>query len=59
MAILLSDPLLEAMRDPELVAEAQKGRMDMDPSAGEELQTLVKVDQPRDVIDRVKKILTE
>lgn len=51
----------KAMRDPELVAEAQKGRMDMDPSAGEDLQTLVKeiMDQPRDVIDRVKKILTD
>jgi hypothetical protein len=35
--------------------------MDMDPSTGEELQALLKeiMDQPRDVIDRVKKLLAE
>jgi len=56
---VLRDAYIKAMRDPELVAEAQKGRMDMDPSSGEELQALLKeiMDQPREVIDRVKKIL--
>ena len=56
---LLRDAYTKAMRDPDLVAEAQKGRMDMDPSSGEELQALSKeiMDQPREVIDRVKKIL--
>jgi hypothetical protein len=35
--------------------------MDMDPSTGEELQSLLKeiMDQPRDVLDRVKKILAD
>ena len=49
------------MKDPELIAEAKKGRMDMDPSTGEELQALLKeiMDQPPDVIERVKKILSE
>jgi len=43
------------------VAEANKGKMDMDPSTGEELQALLKeiMDQPREVIDRVKKMLAE
>jgi len=47
------------MKDPELVAEAKKGRMDMDPSTGEELQNLIKeiMEQPREVLDRVKKVL--
>jgi hypothetical protein len=49
------------MKDPELIAEAKKGRMDMDPTSGEELQTLVNeiMTQPPDVIERVKKILSE
>jgi hypothetical protein len=49
------------MKDPELIAEAKKGRMDMDPSTGEELQALMQeiIDQPPDVIERIKKILSE
>jgi hypothetical protein len=45
------------MKDPDLVAEAKKG--DMDPSTGEELQNLIKeiMEQPREVLDRVKKVL--
>lgn len=51
----------QAVKDPELVAEAKKSRMDMDPSSGEDLQKLLNelLDQPKEVIDRVKKILTE
>ena len=51
----------KAMSDAELVAEANKGRMDMDPSTGEELQSLLKevMDQPREVLDRVKKVLAD
>lgn len=49
----------KALQDPELLAEAQKGRMDVDPTPGEELQALINevMDQPPDVIQRVKKIL--
>jgi hypothetical protein len=44
-----------------LLAEAKKSRMDVDPSTGEELQTLLNeiLNQPPEVIERVKKILTE
>jgi hypothetical protein len=58
---ILRGAYTKAMGDPELVAEANKGRMDMDPSTGEELQSLLKeiMDQPRDVLDRVKKILAD
>jgi tripartite-type tricarboxylate transporter receptor subunit TctC len=56
---ILREAYAKALKDPELLAEAKKGRMDVDPSPGEELQALVKevLDQPLDVIERVKKLL--
>jgi tripartite-type tricarboxylate transporter receptor subunit TctC len=56
---ILREAYEKSLKDPELVAEAKKGRMDMEPSTGEELQTLIKevMDQPADVIERVKKTL--
>src|SRR5918993_21523 len=56
---LLRDAYSQAMKDPDLMSEAKKGRMDMDPSTGEELQNLIKeiMEQPREVLDRVKKVL--
>ena len=58
---MLREAYAKSMKDPELIAEAKKGRMDMDPSTGEELQALVQeiMDQPPDVIERMKKILSE
>jgi tripartite-type tricarboxylate transporter receptor subunit TctC len=58
---LLREAYAKSMKDPELIAEAKKGRMDMDPSTGEELQALVQeiMDQPPEVIARLKKILSE
>lgn len=43
------------------IEEAKKSQMDMEHTPGEELQTLMKelMNQPRDVIERVKKVLTE
>ena len=50
----------QAMKDPELLAEATKTRMDVDPTSGEVLEKLAKrvLDQPPDVLARVKKILS-
>ena len=58
---ILRDAYAKAMRDPGLIEEAKKGQMDMEHTPGEELQTLLKeiMNQPRDVLDRVKRILTE
>lgn len=58
---MLREAYTKSMKDPELIAEAKKGRMDMDPSSGEELQALIQeiMDQPPEVIDRMKKILSE
>jgi tripartite-type tricarboxylate transporter receptor subunit TctC len=55
---ILREAHAKTMKDPELIEEAKKGRMDMDPSTGEELQELVKdvMAQPPEVIKRAKKI---
>jgi tripartite-type tricarboxylate transporter receptor subunit TctC len=57
----LRDAYARAMRDPGLIEEAKKGQMDMEHTPGEDLQALVKeiLDQPREVTDRVKKILAD
>jgi tripartite-type tricarboxylate transporter receptor subunit TctC len=58
---LLRESYAKAMRDPGLIEEAKKGQMDMEYTSGEDLQSMMKdlMNQPRDVMDRVKKILTE
>jgi tripartite-type tricarboxylate transporter receptor subunit TctC len=47
-----------ALKDPELIAEVEKSRLDMEPSTGEEIQTLIQglMSQPKEVIERVKKL---
>jgi tripartite-type tricarboxylate transporter receptor subunit TctC len=49
----------KAMKDPELLREAEKGKMDVDPTSGEELEALVKktLDQPKEVLARAQKML--
>jgi len=56
---ILRDAYAKAMRDPGLVDEAKKGQMDMEYTSGEELQNLMKelMNQPREVMERVKKVL--
>jgi tripartite-type tricarboxylate transporter receptor subunit TctC len=58
---ILRDAYAKAMRDPELIAETKKSKMDMEHTPGEDLQALLKeiMNQPPDVIERVKKVLTE
>ncbi len=55
---ILREAHAKSMKDPELIADAKKGKMDMDPSTGEELEELSKevIAQPPDVIERAKKI---
>ena len=56
---ILRDAYARALTDPELLAEAEKNKMDVDPSSGDELEDLMKkvMGQPKNVIDRVKKML--
>ena len=58
---VLRDAYAKAMRDPGLIDEARTGQMDMEYTPGEDLQSLMKdiMDQPSEVIERVKKILSD
>jgi hypothetical protein len=50
-----------ALKDPELLADAKKARMDVEFVSGEELESLAQeaINQPADVLERVKKILAQ
>jgi tripartite-type tricarboxylate transporter receptor subunit TctC len=57
----LREAYVKVLNDSEALVEAKKGRMDVEPTSGEELEALVKeiFDSPPDVIERVKKILVK
>jgi hypothetical protein len=50
---------MKAMKDPELLAEAEKRRWEPDPVSGEKLQALAAevVGQPPEVIAKMKAVL--
>ena len=50
-----------ALKDPELLADAKKAKMDVEFVSGEELESLAQeaINQPADVLERVKKILAQ
>jgi tripartite-type tricarboxylate transporter receptor subunit TctC len=56
---ILRDAYVKSLNDPELRAEAKKSRLDIEPTSGEELESLVKeiFDSPPEVIERAKKLL--
>ena len=56
---ILREAYLKTLKDPELLAETKKGRMDVVATSGEELEALVKevMDAPPAVIERARKIL--
>jgi len=56
---VLREAFMRSVRDPELLDDAKKKRLDLDPVPGEELEALAKeiVAQPPEVIERMKKLL--
>jgi tripartite-type tricarboxylate transporter receptor subunit TctC len=56
---ILREAYAKAVKDPELLAEAQKRSWDVDPLTGEELESLAKevVAQPPEVIEKMKWVL--
>ena len=56
---ILREAYAKVLNDPKAQDEAKKSRMDIDPTSGEELESLVKdiFDAPPEVIKRAKKIL--
>jgi tripartite-type tricarboxylate transporter receptor subunit TctC len=58
---LLRDAYAQALRDPQLISEAKQSKLDIEPASGDELQALTEkvMNQPPEVIDRVKKLVAE
>ena len=56
---ILREAYVKSINNPELIAEAKKTRMDMEPVSGDQLQALAKrvMNQPPAVLKRVRKIL--
>lgn len=55
---ILREAYEKATKDPDLVGEAKKARVEVNPSRGEELQAMVKevMVQPPEVIEQIKKL---
>ena len=53
-----STPLTKSLKDPELLEEVRRSRLDMEPIAGQEIETIYKelMQQPQAVVDLVKKL---
>jgi tripartite-type tricarboxylate transporter receptor subunit TctC len=47
-----------AMKDPTLIAEAKERGLELNPAAGDDLESLVRevISQPRDTIEQMKKL---
>jgi len=60
-AKLLRDAFTKSLSDPALLAEASKNRLEIRPVSGEELAKIAKevIEQPPEVVDRIKKILAK
>ena len=58
---ILRDAYLKALGDPELLAEAKKKGLDIDPTSGDELESLAKEVsiQPPQIVERMKKVLEQ
>jgi tripartite-type tricarboxylate transporter receptor subunit TctC len=56
---LLREAFRKSMQDPDLLEDAKKKRLDLDPVSGEDLEALAKeiITQPHEVIERMKKLL--
>jgi tripartite-type tricarboxylate transporter receptor subunit TctC len=56
---ILREAYNKALKDPALIEEVTKSRLDMEPSTGEEIEAVIKevMDQPPEVVTLVKKIL--
>jgi tripartite-type tricarboxylate transporter receptor subunit TctC len=58
---ILREAFTKTMSDPAFLDEVKKKKLEADPSGGEEIETIAKeaVAQPREIIERMKKVLGE
>ena len=56
---ILREAFMKTVNDPELLDDAKKKKLELDPVSGEELEMLAReiVAQPPEVIERMKKLL--
>ena len=56
---ILREAFMKSVYDPELLDDAKKKKLELDPVSGEDLEALAKeiVEQPPDVVERMKKLL--
>jgi tripartite-type tricarboxylate transporter receptor subunit TctC len=56
---ILREAFLKTAKDPAFLEETKKKKLELDPSSGEEVETLVKevMSQPADVVERLKKLM--
>jgi tripartite-type tricarboxylate transporter receptor subunit TctC len=56
---ILRQAFMKALADPELLAQAEKQNMEVEPTSGEDLEALAKevMTQPPEIIERMKKLL--
>jgi tripartite-type tricarboxylate transporter receptor subunit TctC len=56
---LLRDAFSKTLRDPDLLAEAKKKNLEVDPMSGEDLEALAKevLSADKELIDRMEKLL--
>jgi tripartite-type tricarboxylate transporter receptor subunit TctC len=58
---ILREAYAKTLQDPELVAEVNRSRLDMEPSTGEEIEAIMKeiMDQPPEVVALIKKVIEQ
>jgi tripartite-type tricarboxylate transporter receptor subunit TctC len=58
---ILRDGFRKTMNDPAFLADVKARKLETDPDYGEQLEALAKqaVSQPRDIVERMKKLLSE
>lgn len=58
---ILRDAYNKTLKDPDLIAEVNRSRLDMEPSTGEEIEAIMKdvMEQPPQVIALIKKLLDQ
>jgi tripartite-type tricarboxylate transporter receptor subunit TctC len=56
---IMRDAFQKTIKDPALLAEAERRKLDIDPASGEELDKLAKevMTTPPDIVERVKKLI--
>jgi hypothetical protein len=57
--VALREAYAKSLRDPELIEDAKKSKLEIEPATGEELQALTErvMNQPTAVIEKVKKLV--